>query len=171
MLSTTLLLAASMVVGQAEESKIPQEVLKQLKYMEGTWEVVGNVENEEVRGIWSARWAPGKHCLLRRSEHEIGGESVIGVGVIGWDGVTETITEQVFFSNNGSALLRWKVLPSGNLEGEISSYREGQKSAGKVTMTKDGSAKMLYRAKNSDGEEIKATMSKVERRGKKGKKD
>ena len=27
MLSTTLLLAASMVVGQAEESKIPQEVL------------------------------------------------------------------------------------------------------------------------------------------------
>ena len=114
-----------------------------------------HVEHYVVVGCVDGCWAGGREQDSARSAH----------------GVTETITEQVFFSNNGSALLRWKVLPSGNLEGEISSYREGQKSAGKVTMTKDGSAKMLYRAKNSDGEEIKATMSKVERRGKKGKKD
>ena len=154
MFSTALLLAASMVVGQAEGNAIPPDISKELDSLTGTWEVTGTFKGNKIEGTWSARWAPGKHCLMRRSS--LSGtprakDRVIGIGVIGWDGATETITEQVFNDDNTSALVRWKVLPSGDWEGEVSGFREGQKFVANVKMKKSVAEEITYEEIAADG--------------------
>lgn len=65
MLSTSLLLAASMIVGQAEEtSPLPEAIARMYEYQMGTWQISGRVGDQPAKGRWTCRWAQGKHCYL-----------------------------------------------------------------------------------------------------------
>ena len=135
--------ATAMAYGQ-ERVKVPDKIIKELQWMVGTWKVEGGSIENKVDGTWSARWSPGKHCLMRQSSHKAGNQTLVGIGVIGWDGATERIVEQVFFSNNDSALLRWKVLPSGNWEGDVTGLQNGVKFERQAKITRKGPNESVY---------------------------
>ena len=62
MLSASILLAASMVVGQAEQVKVtvPQEVLSFFSYFVGEWRMEGVVLEGAMSGVNTWKWAEGK---------------------------------------------------------------------------------------------------------------
>ena len=157
-------LGATTALQGQEEGQVPKEMLKELQYLVGTWKVEGIVGDEKVEGTWSVRWGPGKYCLMRQSSVSFGDETVTGIGIIGWDGATKTITEQVFSSKNDSALLRWKVLPSGNWEGELSGFRDGKKVNSTLKFTKKGRGEIVYEEKTADGEGVEGILRKVPRK-------
>ncbi len=65
MLSTTLLLAASMVVGHVgQSSPLPEDVTAWMQYEIGTWKAKAKIGEKVMEGEWSARWVPGKFCEL-----------------------------------------------------------------------------------------------------------
>lgn len=145
-----------------EQSQVPKMILKELQGMVGAWEIKGRVADEKVTGTWRAQWAPGKHCLMRHSTRPDGDREIVGIGVIGWDAATETITEQVFFSDKGSALLRWKVQSPGKWEGVITGFQNGGKSESKAMLTKKGPNEFLYEEKAADGKETEVVLRKVQ---------
>jgi hypothetical protein len=92
-----------------------------------------------------------------------GGEEAIGIGVIGWDAVTETITEQVFASNHDSALLRWKIVSPKKWEGKLIGMENGESVTSDITFTKNGRNEFVYEAKNQDGEEVEVVLRRLPR--------
>jgi hypothetical protein len=163
MKSTVLFLVVFLTagVGWSQERRVPDEILRELNYMVGTWKAEGKVGEIAVQGKWSTRWAPGKHCLMRESSVDIEGVMVTGIGVIGWDPAAERITEQVFFDNNDAALLKWKVLPSGEWEGTLTATQLGQPIERTVKLIKKGSGEMVYLEAASENEESRIILRKV----------
>ena len=156
------------VVHGAEQSQVPKKMIGELQGLVGTWEVEGRIGDEKITATWSARWAPGKHCLMRRSTRLKEDQKIVGIGVIGWDAATETITEQVFFSNNDCALLRWKVMSPDKWEGVVTGFLDGEAINNKVKFTKKGPDEILYEEEGADGKEIEAILRKISRKKEKG---
>lgn len=63
MLSTALLLAASIVVGQAEKEQIPKETIAELGRLVGTWKMVGEEGKDSYTAIYKNEWASGRLCF------------------------------------------------------------------------------------------------------------
>ena len=96
MLSTALLLAASMVVGQAEP-KMPEDVQAAMQYLVGEWTVEGNINGESFTLSMSYCWAPGKHCLILTATND--SENALrnsGTGIIGRDPSTNELVETTY---------------------------------------------------------------------------
>jgi hypothetical protein len=155
-----MVFAVAAVVHGQQTPPIPDHVLKQLESMVGTWQIEGTLEGVPAEGTWRARWSPGKHCLMRES-HLAAGLLGTGIGVIGWDPVTERITEQVFFNTGEAALLRWSILPSGDWEGVIAAHRRGRKIESTAQMIKKGLDEVVYIETLSTGEKIELTLRKI----------
>jgi hypothetical protein len=99
MLSTALLLAASMVVGQAGDT---EQHLKGLQWFVGEWRaevqlqegIPGVAEKgDQMEVLGSHRWILGRNAIQVDWTHKINGAEVsMGRGLIGWDGLSNTIT-------------------------------------------------------------------------------
>ena len=81
-----------------EEAQVPKDILKELRCLVGTWHTEARTGKEKSEGTWSARWAPGKHCLIAQSTQSRSGETGkrVACGVIGWDPATSRITHHDF---------------------------------------------------------------------------
>ena len=120
MLSTTLLLAASMVVGQAEAKSpmkpIVYEHLKALECFVGKWESkatlpddtpqsekLGELSGKEVVIRSTVRWTPGMCAQIENANYNIRGVEVIkGTAIRAWDQAAKNICSHTFTSHKGT---------------------------------------------------------------------
>ena len=96
MFSTAFLLAASMVVGQAEP-KVPEDFQAAMQYLVGEWIVEGNINGEGFTLTMTYSWAPGKHCLILTATND--NENALrnsGTGIIGRDPSTNELVETAY---------------------------------------------------------------------------
>ena len=95
------MITASAMLGQTEvtESTLPDNVVKEMEYFVGDWTVEGDVFGMPLKGRWTARWSPRKHCLLITNPKSLGGEKILGHGMMGWDTEKEEILVFMFFSD------------------------------------------------------------------------
>ena len=73
MLSTAFLLAASMVVGQAEEAAtpaMPKDVRSAIEFMAGEWESETSFGDEQLKGSSYRAWSPNRTCLIMHAESD-----------------------------------------------------------------------------------------------------
>ena len=95
MLIATLLLAASMVVGQAGDASPHYQHLKNLEYFAGVWEIVGKVEVKDefsgldelteapLRQVVSYEWFKNKNFMVW-TVRDTPDAPISYQGVIGW---------------------------------------------------------------------------------------
>ena len=76
--------------------------LQELQYLVGTWQYQGRIGDERVEGMWSTRWAPGKHCLIQQSSRSEGHQTVRSAGIIGRDATAERVIERAFRTDNAT---------------------------------------------------------------------
>jgi hypothetical protein len=104
---TSRLLAVMMLVILAGQShaEIPDKVMKQMDFLVGSWEAEGTFQNQELKGIFEVRWAPGKACLLLKSTWYLGGNVLEASGVSGWDAEKQQVIEYHYGSTDGGGML------------------------------------------------------------------
>ena len=108
MLSTTLLIASSLIAGQVER---PSEHLKVLQPLIGQWVYVGPVQSDspglgpkgtEVIAVITYTWAMNKNALrIQWVGKSAGRKPVQFVELVGWDGKQKELVSQGFGSLGG----------------------------------------------------------------------
>ena len=84
MLSTAVLMAASMIVGQTEREHIPKEAIAELGRLVGTWEMTGKEGGENFKAEYHIEWAEGRCGLLLQCRWFRDSEAR-GLGMLAWD--------------------------------------------------------------------------------------
>ena len=171
MLSSTLLLVASMVVGQGEQkapSVMPPEVLKELQTLSGEWNLEMTLDGKVQKTTWIGRWAPERHCQVGR----VTGDGVQANTLTGYDKSTNTITELAFYANGDYYLFRYRVVSPGLWEGEGVGIDRGKAFTEKLELKRNGRDEFTWKATDFVlGGEKQADLIAVGRRVKKAKTD
>ena len=154
----------NMVLAQ-EPVGIPEEIVKELDYLAGTWNVEGKVEGKEQTGGFTCRWArtadKKKVCLIGRFSYKTGDEARSGVTLIGWNAAKKCIEDHGFDANGGNGTLCWKIESPTLLRGEVSMVEDGQEVKGKAVLVKKGPSEFVYEAELENGEVARVVCRKV----------
>lgn len=102
---------------EATQTKLPENVAKELGFFVGDWTAEGYLAAKPLKGRWSTKWAPQKQCLLTSCFFELDGEKVSGNGVSGWDSSKEEVVTTQFLSNGVVEEVRYKIASPGVLKG------------------------------------------------------
>lgn len=123
MFTASLLLAASLAVGQNDESPV-YEYLKDLEAFVGSWEAQSVVPEapgaSESLKKWAGktvllrmtvRWAPGKAAQIVELVDEIPGDrTIMGTSLIGWDQSAKGIRERILTTHKGIWAGKWNKM-------------------------------------------------------------
>ena len=103
-----LVIAASAVVGQLDESGSTREHLKELQYFVGEWKYEGEDAGETVTGETRAEWINDKSFVLVRSvTKQPDGTQMHFTEVIGWDPVKKQVRSWGFGGLGGYGQFAW----------------------------------------------------------------
>jgi hypothetical protein len=135
MLSTAVLLTASMVVGQVEEtSPIPKDLIEDMKSATGTWAVEITSGGKTQKGKAVIRLTPDGQCMIANVTVKSGGTKTSYNFLSGWDSSTGGFTDQGINSEGEVWTTRWSGLSSTVSEGEHVGTLGGKKTKAKVKM-------------------------------------
>ena len=87
-----LLLSTGLSYG-GEPQGLPEEIMKELGALVGTWEFEGEFGDQSFKGRFSARWGPGKRYLIGNSRGSMGDVQTRGNSIMGWDPVKKQIVD------------------------------------------------------------------------------
>ncbi|MHC4404003.1 MAG: hypothetical protein ACYTG0_30460 [Planctomycetota bacterium] len=119
---TSILLAASVVVGAEKEVNVPKAALDYLAYLRGNWSAEGGSDEDTWKAKYSYRLAPGKHCVIFNGHFDsvLEGRSP-GSGIIGWDSSKQQVVHAEFwasgFSHTYYLTIKSPTLLEGNATG------------------------------------------------------
>lgn len=171
MLTSALLLAASMVGAQAEAkapSVLPSEVLKELQGLSGEWSFELTRGDQVEKVTWTWRWAPERHCLIGR----LASDDAQANSLMGYDKSTERITDLAFFTNGDYYLFRYRIVSPGVWQGEGVGIDQGKAFTEKLELKRSGRDEFTWKATDFVlGGEKQADLIGVGRRVKKAKTD
>jgi hypothetical protein len=114
----------------AEEApSIPKDIRKHLQKLVGQWMLEGNLGDDEIKGKWTAKWGPGRFCLmLNWLPEDSTGKSIAaeqGVAIQGWDPLHKELVESQF-RMGGTGTLRLKMTTDGKLKGPWCGVSDGK---------------------------------------------
>ena len=173
MLSTAFLLAASMVVGQAEEkpSALPDLIAKELQFFVGSWTSEGTVQGMPMKGRLDVRWSSGGHCLVCDFRLRLEDERIQGNAVWGWDSASEELLWTAFYSNNVLEINRQQVKSPGMYRGTFSGSAFGKSYEAEGETDRRGPDEWTFSTKKhlSEGEPTEGINVRFTRAAKKAK--
>ena len=103
-----LVIAASAVVGQLDESGSTSEHLKELQYFVGEWKYEGEDGDDKITGETKAEWIHDKSFVLVRSViKRPDGSKMDFTEVIGWDPVKKQVRSWGFGGLGGFGQSTW----------------------------------------------------------------
>jgi hypothetical protein len=172
MLSTAFLLAASMVVGQAEGppvSPLPKEIMISYQYLMGTWATKAKVGEKSSEGTFICRWEPGRHCYrltvsVLPSEPAEPVQHMSSIG--GYDPVKKQTIEKAFWSDGSHYTLFYDnsnpVRQKGIITAELIGVEQGKEFKAKISVERRGPEEFIYRSQTVDGKPIEVLFRKIE---------
>jgi hypothetical protein len=103
-----LVIAASAVMGQLDESGSTREHLKELQFFVGEWKYEGEESGEKVTGTAKAEWMNDKSFVLVRSVTTMpDGRQMNFAEIIGWDPVKKQVRSWGFGALGGYGQFTW----------------------------------------------------------------
>jgi hypothetical protein len=152
-------------VAAAQEAAIPDEIIKQLDGLVGTWKVEGKVGDEQQKGGFTLRWARTddnkKVCLIGRGSYEAGGVTRSSVSLIGWNAAKKCIEDRGFDANGGNGVLYWKVKSPTQWDGVVVMVEDGQEVESKAVLVKKGPSEIVMESESQTGEASRWVFRKV----------
>lgn len=134
-----LVLASGVAHGQQMPDRIRQQIDE---HYIGTWDFTLTSAEANVAGVFTARWAPGKHCVLVEDTTKGPNGSVHNSGILAWQPDTQSVVHIGYGSNGDyyeikynqfdSEENRWSGTVTGLVNGE-----SGEPSDVSVTWLKD----------------------------------
>jgi hypothetical protein len=154
-----------------EASGIPDEIVKELDSLVGTWESEGKVGDKEQSGGFTCRWArtdeKNKICLVGRFSYKTGDEVRSGTTLIGWNAAKKCIEDRGFDANGGNVVLYWKVKSPTQWQGEVVMVEDGQEVKSKAVLIKKGPSEIVMESESETGEVARFVFRKAKRERKK----
>lgn len=148
-----------------EEAGIPDEIVKELDGLAGTWEVEGKVGEKEQTGEFTLRWVrtqdKQKVCLMGRFSYKTGGVPRSGVTLIGWNAAKKCIEDRGFDANGGNGVLYWTIKSPTKWEGEVSMVENGKEVKSKAVLVKMGPSEVVMESESEEGEASRWVFRKV----------
>lgn len=157
-------LLGNVTFGQ-EAAGIPDEIIKEIDTLAGTWKVEGKLGGKEHTGGFTCRWARTEDkkqvCLMGNFSYKTGDVSWSGVTLIGWNAAKKCIEDRGFDDNGGNATLCWTVVSPTHYKGEITLVQGGKTITGKADLIKKGPAEIVLEAEMDNGDVSRVVFRKV----------
>ena len=153
---TSVLVAASMVVGQTEEAAItvPEEVLSEFEYFVGNWEGTGTLDGQEFSVKYEFRWADNKASLSYTHRGRDPEGPWMASGIMGWDAVNKQVVILEFGVEGEHALVHLRrEKPRKLWQGKITATntRTGETEKSQWMLEKKGPDQFTFSSKTLDG--------------------
>lgn len=150
-----------------EASGIPDEIVKELGSIVGTWEVEGKIGDKKQTGGFTLRWArtdeKKKICLIGEFSYKTGEEVRSGITLIGWDAAKKCIEDRGFDANGGNATLYWKVKSPTQWQGEVVMVENGKEVKSEAVLIKKGPSEIVMESQSETGEVARFVFRKAKR--------
>jgi hypothetical protein len=117
MFSTAFLLAASMVVGQAEKANVPDDAIEELSRLIGTWQMTGKEGSDIFMAKCTNEWAPGQYGIRLQCTWS-GAWEGRGFGFVAWDNVKKELFGPEAYEDGSVCRLHYNIRSPGVWEGE-----------------------------------------------------
>lgn len=155
MFTTAVLLAASMVGGQANQpSEIPQELIEEMNASVGRYSVEVTTGDTTMKGRATIRLGGGGHCIIASIWLQDGDARLYYDFVSGWDSSTGGFTDQAVSSQGEISTTRWKRVSSTESEGVSEGTADRLKTLAKTKMDrKSPDEVVLFITERMRGEE------------------
>lgn len=144
---------------------IPDEIIKELGSLVGTWEVQGTVGDKTQTGGFTCRWAQSKEkrkcCLIGKFSYTTGDELTSGMTLIGWNAAKKCIEDRGFDAQGGNATLLWTVKSPTLWRGDITMVRGGEEIKATADLVKKDNGDFVYEAEMDNGEVASLVFTKV----------
>ena len=154
-----------------EASGIPDEIVKELDSLVGTWEAEGKIGDKKQSGEFTLRWArtddKKKICLSGRFLFVVDGKETRGVTLIGWNAGKQCIEDRGFDANGGNGVLYWKIDSPTLWKGEAIDVANGKTVTGKVNLVRKSDSEFVFEAEYENGDVSRSVLRKVKREPKK----
>jgi hypothetical protein len=136
----SLFFAASLVGAPAEPEAmpVPDEVVEQMQYFVGEWRAEGDATDRRLRGTWTARWEPGKHCLIVHYKGTIGETAFDATEMIGWNSASGGLKLLSFFSHGVFEDIDYSLTSPGKYEGTYKGTAWGESFSAKCAVAIQG---------------------------------
>ena len=154
-----------------EAGGIPDEIVKELDSLVGTWETEGKIGNKRQTGEFTLRWErtaeKKKICLSGKFLFVVDGNESRGVTLIGWNAGKQCIEDRGFDANGGNDVLYWKVKSPTLWKGELVSVADGETVTAKADLIRKSDTEFVMEAEYDNGDISRSVMRKAERERKK----
>lgn len=161
---TALALAGSPVQAQ-NSTGIPDEAIKALDGLVGTWKAEGKVGEAEQTGEFACRWRRGpdgkKCCLVGSFSYKTGETTTAGITLIGWNAARECIEDRGFDSDGRCDILRWYPKTPGEWNGEWVRTIEGEEVKSEAVLVRKGPAELVMESESEAKEPLRIVFKKV----------
>ena len=148
---------------------IPDEIIKELDSLVGTWEIVGKVGDKEQKGTYTCWWGrtedKKKVCLVGRFSYKTGESTRNGMNLIGWNATKKCLEDRGFDVNGGNATLYWTVKSPTEYQGEFVFVENGQEVKSKGVLIKKGPSELVTESESETGEVTRFVFTKVKEEG------
>jgi hypothetical protein len=129
MLSTALLVAASLLGQVEQESALPDAFRDVSTYFVGDWASEVELEGKVYRGTWTVKWSTSKACLVSYYEADTPEGPTAGTRVQGWDAASKKMLVIDFAKDGSSFIERYELGDDGIDRGKISGVNgKGERS-------------------------------------------
>ncbi len=154
--------------GEPQQGGVPNDVVEQLEYMVGTWNVTGNLSDEEFTGTASYRWTASrgkrKCCLTTNWMIKRGGEPHPGTSLIGWNAAKKCLVECGFNAAGGCSMMIYTIKSAKEWRGEFAEVHDGEEIKGKGVLIKKGPTEFVYEGETTTGETGRLVFKKVDKK-------
>lgn len=118
LLSVVVLLGSTVSFAE-EPPKVPEDVVKTLRYYVGEWNVEATIGDKQLKGKANFRMPRGKHCIVGSVSFGPDDELIAFSLVSGWDISTGWTTEQGSGNDGSIYTLKWRKASETVDEGEL----------------------------------------------------
>ncbi len=168
-LAVPLLVVAVAFLGNGafgqEATGIPEEIIKELDGLVGTWQIEGKVGGKDQTGSYTCWWGRSedkkKACLVGRFSYKSGDWTRSGMNLIGWNSVKKCIEDRGFDANGGNATIYWTPVSETEMRGVVLMVGNGKEVKLNATLIKKGPSEIVTESKGENGEVARFVFKKV----------
>ncbi len=163
-LAVAVAFLGNLAFGQ-EAAGIPEEIIKELDGLVGTWQIEGKMGERKETGTYTCWWGrtvdKRKVCLVGRFSYKSGDSIRNGWNLIGWNAVKKCIEDRGFDANGGNVTIYWTPKSVKEWQGEFIMVANGKEAKSKATLIKKSPSEIVTESESGKGEVARFVFKKV----------